>query len=222
MIALRCPALPCSKLYHDELVGRAKEEAYRAEKKVGQCEGRPVVGVGWGGGTRRAAQRHTEKKVGLCEGGPVPAGVSPCRTARWRFRRAHAPAAACAACEAALPAPSHQCRFVCRTWAAPAEIPAPAPSCQTLDPFFACPSPPPQARRAREDFAYMLKHMRDIKADTTWEAAVELCRAEPEWEGLASDDERRRLFEEHVEKLKVRGWACPWVVNKCVVCLKAH
>ena len=29
----------CSKLYHDELVGRAKDEAYKAEKKVG----------GWGG-----------------------------------------------------------------------------------------------------------------------------------------------------------------------------
>lgn len=62
-----------------------------------------------------------------------------------------------------------------------------------------------QARRAREDFLYMLKHMRDVKADTSFEAATELCRGEPEWEGLSSEEERRRLFEEHVEKLKVRG-----------------
>ncbi|KAL4420342.1 hypothetical protein ABPG77_006149 [Micractinium sp. CCAP 211/92] len=61
-----------------------------------------------------------------------------------------------------------------------------------------------KARRAREDFQYMLKHMRDIKADTTWEAATELCRGEPEWEGVPSDDERRRLFEEHLEKLKAK------------------
>ena len=34
----------------------------------------------------------------------------------------------------------------------------------------------PQARRAREDFLHMLKHMRDVKADTAWEAAVEICK----------------------------------------------
>lgn len=39
----------------------------------------------------------------------------------------------------------------------------------------------PQARRAREDFLYMLKHMRDVKAETSWEEAAELCKGEPEW-----------------------------------------
>ncbi|KAL4419958.1 hypothetical protein ABPG75_007056 [Micractinium tetrahymenae] len=61
-----------------------------------------------------------------------------------------------------------------------------------------------KARRARDDFLYMLKHMRDVRADTAWEAASELCRGEPEWEGVASDEERRRLFEEHIEKLKAK------------------
>ena len=35
-----------------------------------------------------------------------------------------------------------------------------------------------QARRAREDFLYMLKHTRGLKAETTWEEAVELCKGE--------------------------------------------
>ncbi len=129
-------ALPCSKLYHDELVGRAKEEAYRAEKKVraGQCT---------------AAPDHTC----ILHRDPAPRGAPR------------------------LPL-----------------INPPGPARESL-----------QARRAREDFQYMLKHMRDIKADTTWEAATQLCRGEPEWEGVPSDDERRRLFEEHLEKLKVGG-----------------
>lgn len=61
-----------------------------------------------------------------------------------------------------------------------------------------------KARRAREDFLYMLKHMRDIRADTTWEAAADLCRSEPEWEGVAGDEERKAAFEEYVEKLKAK------------------
>lgn len=68
-----------------------------------------------------------------------------------------------------------------------------------------CPPAPVhlQLRRAREDFAYMLKHMRGIKHDTTWEAAAELCGGEPEWRALEGEEERRAAFEEHVEKLKV-------------------
>lgn len=34
--------------------------------------------------------------------------------------------------------------------------------------------------------------------------AAELCKDEPEWRDLAGDEERRALFEEHLEKLKVR------------------
>ena len=49
----------------------------------------------------------------------------------------------------------------------------------------------------------MLKHMRGIKHDTTWEAAAELCGGEPEWRALEGEEERRAAFEEHVEKLKV-------------------
>lgn len=37
------------------------------------------------------------------------------------------------------------------------------------------------ARRAREDFSYMLRHMRDVKPDTTWEEAQAICGKEPEW-----------------------------------------
>ena len=51
----------------------------------------------------------------------------------------------------------------------------------------------------------MLKHLRDIKADTPWEAAAELAGGEPEWGGLASEEERRALFDEHIERLTVGG-----------------
>lgn len=61
-----------------------------------------------------------------------------------------------------------------------------------------------QHRRAREDFAYMLKHMRDIRPDTTWEEAAAACAEEPEWGALDSEEEKRALFGEFIDKLKVR------------------
>ncbi|KAL4857085.1 Pre-mRNA-processing protein 40A [Chlorella vulgaris] len=59
-------------------------------------------------------------------------------------------------------------------------------------------------RRAREDFAYMLKHMRDIRPDTTWEEAAAACGEEPEWGALDSEEEKRALFGEFIEKLKAK------------------
>ncbi|PRW33660.1 pre-mRNA-processing 40A isoform A [Chlorella sorokiniana] len=61
-----------------------------------------------------------------------------------------------------------------------------------------------KARRAREDFQYMLKHMRDIKPETSWEEATELCKGEPEWADVPSEEERKQLFEEYIEKLKAK------------------
>ncbi|PSC74832.1 pre-mRNA-processing 40A [Micractinium conductrix] len=61
-----------------------------------------------------------------------------------------------------------------------------------------------KARRAREDFLYMLKHTRGLKAETTWEEAVELCKGEPEWGDVGSDEERQKLWEEFVGKLKAK------------------
>ena len=156
--------------------------------------------------------------------------------------------------------------------------------------LFCAPCAPLQARRAKEDFLHMLKHMRGIGADTTWEAAgarpavprappaparagclqrgsrrprgsargarrarvptcalvpsptpprprcqscrqstlaaahpapaspplaAELCKEEPEWRELGSDEERRALLEEHLQKLKVgtSDWlTCAWGV----------
>jgi hypothetical protein len=50
----------------------------------------------------------------------------------------------------------------------------------------------------------MLKHMRDIRPDTTWEEAAAACSEEPEWGALDSEEEKRALFGEFIEKLKVR------------------
>jgi hypothetical protein len=57
----------------------------------------------------------------------------------------------------------------------------------------------------------MLKHMR-LKADSSWEEAAEACRGEPEWGVLEGDEERRAVFQEFVEKLKV----CAGVGVVCV------
>lgn len=57
----------------------------------------------------------------------------------------------------------------------------------------------------------MLKAMR-LKVDSTWEEAAEACKGEPEWGALDGDEERRAVFEEFVEKLKVGyGWGRGWV-----------
>eukprot|EP00887_Chlorella_sp_A99_P000160 scaffold16.g160.t1 len=56
-------------------------------------------------------------------------------------------------------------------------------------------------RRAREDFSHMLRSMRSIKADATWEAAQEACAGEPEWKEIEDEEERKELFEEHILKL---------------------
>ena len=50
---------PCSKLYHDELVGRAKEEAHRAEKKVSAMLGKEIGGLK-GRGRRREGRATAE------------------------------------------------------------------------------------------------------------------------------------------------------------------
>lgn len=114
----------CSKLYHDELVGRAKEEAHRAEKKV--------------------------RMIWQC------------------LLPAHGGAFDCTC-------PRHSCSV----WGGCSPLNNPP-----LDPppaRFAPPLTVQQARRAREDFMYMLKHMRDVKPETSWEEAAELCKGEPEW-----------------------------------------
>lgn len=40
------------------------------------------------------------------------------------------------------------------------------------------------AKRVREDFYYMLKHMRDVKPDTTWDDAEAICGKEHEWKAV--------------------------------------
>ncbi|KAK2080569.1 hypothetical protein QBZ16_000423 [Prototheca wickerhamii] len=60
-----------------------------------------------------------------------------------------------------------------------------------------------QARYRREDFTRMLRHDRRIVAESTFEEAQEWLKDEPEWKDLASDAERKELFDAFVERLKV-------------------
>lgn len=103
--ALPCPAETSLRLYFDELVGRAKDAAHRAEKA-------------------RAA---------------------------------------------ALADPRQRARPPSR----PAVFTA-APLTQAK-------------RRARDDFLHMLKSMRDVKAETTWEEAAGICKDEPEWKDVRAE-----------------------------------
>lgn len=123
------PASPCppptplerSKLYWDELVGRAKEEAYRAEKKVGGSQGQ----------------------------------------ARWQLAGVGPPPGWPASCTCY--APTHPSLTESRVA---------APCVRHILTRYVCVRPHTlQARRAKDDFLHMLKHMRGIAVDTTWEAA---------------------------------------------------
>lgn len=60
------------------------------------------------------------------------------------------------------------------------------------------------AKRAREAFMIMLKEMRDIKVDTSWEEAESICKDQDEWADLKSNDDRKRLFDEHIVKLQAK------------------
>jgi hypothetical protein len=56
-------------------------------------------------------------------------------------------------------------------------------------------------RRNRDRFASMLRHLRKLGADTTWDAFVSDYDREPEFKALGADD-ARPLFDEYVAKLK--------------------